>query len=220
MRLSVLLIAGAICVSQMNASTVHASSENPQGTSVEIAQVPPTNPRIPRVAPPPPPPTPARVPDEFGEWIIRAGHTCPGITRGLIAAQVYSESSFNRHAVSYANAQGPGQFIPETWSRWGVDANRDGSVDPFSIPDAVMALADFMCHNVATIQAGIDAGKIVGDPVDLALAAYNAGLGAVEEARGMPSGGDYTTQTRPYVAKIRGLEKSYEAEFEYRDIRP
>ena len=40
----------------------------------------------------------------------------------------------------------------------------------------------------------------------LALAAYNAGSGVLVRYPGggdsMPSGGDYTTQTRPYVAKI------------------
>lgn len=213
-------MASVVGVSLLNAGVVQATAENSHPEIVELAPALAAPPVIPKVAPAPVPPPPVPVPEEFSEWIIRAGHTCPGITRGLIAAQVYSESSFNRNAVSYANAQGPGQFIPETWDRWGVDADNNGSIDPFSIADSVVALSAFMCSNVESIQRGIDAGKIVGDPIDLALAAYNAGLGAVEQACGMPSGGDYTTQTQPYVAKIRGFEKSYEAEFEFRATLP
>ncbi|WP_241385386.1 lytic transglycosylase domain-containing protein [Rhodococcus sp. CH91] len=42
-------------------------------------------------------------------------------------------------------AMGPMQFIPETWSRWGVDANGDGIADPDNIDDAALGAARYLC---------------------------------------------------------------------------
>jgi soluble lytic murein transglycosylase-like protein len=214
MRFAVLLFASAISVSPVNPLVLQAVSDYSAGPELTAPAVATTS--APQVAPPPAPAPPVPVPAEFEPWIQRAGHKCAGITPGLIAAQVYTESTFVVTATSYSNAQGPGQFIPETWARWGVDADADGSTDPYSIADSVMALADFMCFNIDSVRADIAAGKVTGDPVDLALAAYNAGLGAVQHAGGMPEGGDYSTQTQPYVAKIRGLETSFDAALENR----
>ncbi|MFD4368319.1 lytic transglycosylase domain-containing protein [Rhodococcus sp. NPDC058521] len=43
-------------------------------------------------------------------------------------------------------AMGPMQFIPETWKRWGVDANGDGFVDPDNIDDATLTAARYLCE--------------------------------------------------------------------------
>ncbi|MFE3293472.1 lytic transglycosylase domain-containing protein [Rhodococcus sp. NPDC059234] len=42
-------------------------------------------------------------------------------------------------------AMGPLQFIPETWKRWGVDANGDGVADPDNIDDAALTAARYLC---------------------------------------------------------------------------
>ncbi|MFI9508802.1 lytic transglycosylase domain-containing protein [Nocardia sp. NPDC052566] len=42
-------------------------------------------------------------------------------------------------------ALGPLQFIPETWKRWGVDANGDGVIDPQNIDDAALTAARYLC---------------------------------------------------------------------------
>ncbi|MFD4182136.1 lytic transglycosylase domain-containing protein [Rhodococcus sp. NPDC058514] len=42
-------------------------------------------------------------------------------------------------------AMGPLQFIPETWNRWGVDANGDGVADPDNIDDAALTAARYLC---------------------------------------------------------------------------
>ncbi|MET8423848.1 lytic murein transglycosylase [Nocardia sp. NPDC004860] len=45
----------------------------------------------------------------------------------------------------YVRAMGPFQFIPETWQRWGVDANGDGKIDPDNIDDAALTAARYLC---------------------------------------------------------------------------
>lgn len=45
----------------------------------------------------------------------------------------------------YDRAVGPMQFIPETWQRWGVDANGDGVADPHNIDDATLTAARYLC---------------------------------------------------------------------------
>ncbi len=42
-------------------------------------------------------------------------------------------------------AMGPFQFIPETWKRYGVDANGDGVANPDNIDDAALSAARYLC---------------------------------------------------------------------------
>ncbi|GAB2930189.1 lytic transglycosylase domain-containing protein [Rhodococcus aerolatus] len=42
-------------------------------------------------------------------------------------------------------AVGPMQFIPETWARWGVDADGDGVADVDNITDAATTAARYLC---------------------------------------------------------------------------
>lgn len=152
------------------------------------------------------------VPAEFEPWVRRAGTVCPGISSSLIAAQLKAENGFRSGAsapVSSTGARGPAQFMPATWATWGRDGDGNGTVDVNSVPDAVMSQAALMCADYASVATAIGSGTVSGDPVDLTLAAYNAGFGAVLAARGMPTGGDYSSQTRPYVASIRGFERAF-----------
>lgn len=45
----------------------------------------------------------------------------------------------------WERAIGPMQFLPETWSRWEVDADGDGAADPHDIDDAALAAAGYLC---------------------------------------------------------------------------
>ena len=49
-------------------------------------------------------------------------------------------------------AVGPMQFIPETWGRWGVDANGDGIADPDNIDDAALTTARYLCASADTLS--------------------------------------------------------------------
>ncbi|WP_374116518.1 peptidoglycan DD-metalloendopeptidase family protein [Hoyosella sp. YIM 151337] len=160
------------------------------------------------------------VPPEFAPWITRAGSLCPEIRPSLLAAQIEAESGFRTHAVSSAAAQGPAQFIPTTWASWGrtVDDNGNptgppGSGNVNAIPDSVMAQGRYMCHIAQTIDAAITDGRVraPNGAAELYLAGYNAGEGAVLSAGGFPSGGQYTTETRPYADKILAAEPKYRA---------
>src|SRR5690606_40769209 len=135
------------------------------------------------------------VPAEFEPWLRRAGAVCPEIDSALLAAQLQQENNF-RHGpnapVSPAGAVGPAQFMPGTWATWGKDHDGDGTADPNSIGDAVISQAHFMC---ALYQ---DISEVPGDPIELTLAAYNAGPGAVLLHRGIPP----YAETQNYVAKI------------------
>lgn len=42
-------------------------------------------------------------------------------------------------------AMGPMQFIPESWRRFGLDANGDGQADPQQIDDAALSAANLLC---------------------------------------------------------------------------
>ncbi|MBC3186770.1 lytic murein transglycosylase [Corynebacterium sp. zg-331] len=46
----------------------------------------------------------------------------------------------------YDRAVGPMQFIPESWGRFGLDANGDGEADPQQIDDAALSAAHLVCH--------------------------------------------------------------------------
>lgn len=45
----------------------------------------------------------------------------------------------------FDRAVGPMQFIPESWERFGRDANGDGVADPHQIDDATLGAANLLC---------------------------------------------------------------------------
>ncbi len=129
------------------------------------------------------------VPAEFDPWIRKAGSICPGIRPPVLSSQLHAENQFRHGAnapTSPSGALGPAQFMPGTWATWGKDYDGDGKVDPNSIGDAVMAQGHFMCALNNQVNAALTAGTVTGDPVELSLAAYNAGFGAVQSHRGIP----------------------------------
>jgi hypothetical protein len=126
---------------------------------------------------------PSFVPPRFHDPIARAALRW-NVPMDVLAAQLYAESGFNPFANSPAGAQGIAQFMPGTARTYGLD-------DPFDAEKAIDAQAHFMS----------DLLKRFGGKVSLALAAYNAGPGAVQSAGGIPA----FAETRAYVARILAL---------------
>ncbi|MDV7354828.1 NlpC/P60 family protein [Rhodococcus oxybenzonivorans] len=147
----------------------------------------------------------------FVPWFTEAGGICEGVTAPVLAALYSVENGFRHGAtspVSPAGARGPGQFMPATWARYGKDADGDGKADVLGVADSVMASGNMLCDMYGQIDQWKAEGVVSGDTLDLTLAAYNAGLGAVRAFGGMPRGSDdYENQTRPYVAQIRASEE-------------
>jgi hypothetical protein len=104
------------------------------------------------------------------------------VSAALLAAQLFAESSFNPKAGN-GIAFGIAAFTPAAAAQYGLD-------DPFDPAAAIMAQAHLMS----------DLLEQFGSPA-LALAAYNAGPGAVGSCNCIPS----YPETQAYVAKILGM---------------
>lgn len=105
-----------------------------------------------------------------------------GIHPGLAVALIRAESNFNPAAVSDKNAQGLMQLIPETAARFRVKK-------PFDPEQNIRGGMSYLRWLLAYFQ---------GD-VELAVAAYNAGEGAVDKYGGVPP----YPETQGYVRRIR-----------------
>jgi len=106
------------------------------------------------------------------------------IDPALVRAVIQTESGWNAAAVSRKGAVGLMQLVPSTAQRYGVK-------DLFSPKQNVDA-------GVRYLKALLE--RYNGN-LDLALAAYNAGEGAVDRARGIPS----FRETRNYVQRVQGF---------------
>ena len=102
----------------------------------------------------------------------------------FLAATILQESAYDPAALSSAGAIGIAQFEIETADEYHVDP-----LDPYrAIPGAARLLASYV-----SAYSGVYA-----DPYAAALAAYNAGPGAVEQYHGIPP----YQETRDYIALI------------------
>jgi cell wall-associated NlpC family hydrolase len=105
---------------------------------------------------------------------------------GMLAAVAQQESGGNAQAVSPAGAEGPVQLLPSTAAGLQVNA-----LDP---SQAIEAAAKILHNNL----------KQFGNSVPLALAAYNAGAGAVQQYGGIPP----YSQTQNYVRSITSMMRA------------
>jgi murein DD-endopeptidase MepM/ murein hydrolase activator NlpD len=68
-----------------------------------------------------------------------------GVPWQVLAAINKIESNFGRNmGPSSAGAVGWMQFMPDTWQRWGVDADGNGVADPWNAADAIYAAARYL----------------------------------------------------------------------------
>jgi murein DD-endopeptidase MepM/ murein hydrolase activator NlpD len=92
-----------------------------------------------------PPSSPAQLSyaELLGLW-QRAGSSY-GIPWQVLASINKVESNFGRNmGPSSAGAVGWMQFMPDTWLRWGTDADGDGVADPWNPNDAVFSAARYL----------------------------------------------------------------------------
>ncbi len=68
----------------------------------------------------------------------------PSVLAGINEVETAFGTNLN---ISSAGAEGWMQFMPETWSGYGVDANGDGVKDPFNPEDAIYAAAAYLSAN-------------------------------------------------------------------------
>ncbi|KAA8877325.1 peptidoglycan DD-metalloendopeptidase family protein [Nocardia colli] len=147
------------------------------------------------------------VPGEYEPWIRKAAGTCAEVSAPLVAAQLRQESGFNRFAGSPAGAQGPAQFMPETWNRHGIDGDGDGRIDIYSIPDAVMSQAAYDCELVGIAKDAVAEGKLHGELTELWLSMYNCGPDYTLNQGGVCP----NAETLGYVKAIPRLAAEYAA---------
>jgi len=77
--------------------------------------------------------------------IWQAAGQAYGIPWSVLAAIDKIESNFGRNmGPSSAGAIGWMQFMPDTWARWGTDANGDGIADPWNAQDAIYSAARYL----------------------------------------------------------------------------
>lgn len=138
------------------------------------------------------------VPGEYEEYISEAAAES-GFSGAVIASQIEHESSWNPEAESPVGAQGIAQFMPGTWESFGEGG------DVFDPEDAIAAQGRYMGYLRDFMEDHADDDEHL---LELALAAYNAGEGAVQnndfdlDALYEAAPG-YESETRPYVANIR-----------------
>jgi len=112
-----------------------------------------------------------------------------GIPRSLLHAVVTAESAYDANAVSRAGAVGLMQLMPETAKRYGVRNRRDPSDNMNGGTHYLRDLLHLFNNNLV-----------------LALAAYNAGEGAVKRhGNQVPP----YKETRNYVKKVIAFYKKY-----------
>ena len=122
--------------------------------------------------------------------LMREAARSHGIDPALLAAVAKAESGFDPHAWSPAGAQGLMQLMPATARALGVS-------DPGDPAQSLDGGARYLRQQLDAFD---------GD-LTLALAAYNAGPGAVRRHGGVPP----YSETQAYVPKVMGYYDEFRA---------
>jgi soluble lytic murein transglycosylase-like protein len=120
-----------------------------------------------------------------------------GVDRALLGAVIAIESGFRKDARSPKGALGLMQLMPTTAAAW------------VSAPDVERALVDPAINISAGSRHLRSLIDLYPGRLDLALAAYNAGQGAVQKYDGVPP----YAETQQYVRDVIALYARYKADW-------
>ncbi len=112
----------------------------------------------------------------------------------LVCAVILAESSFRIEATSHAGAQGLGQLMPATAASLGVSNPYDPVENVYGSIRYIRGMLDRMSGNKSW-------DELTWNDLALALAAYNAGPGAVKKHGGIPP----YKETQNYVRKVTSI---------------
>ncbi len=114
----------------------------------------------------------------------------------LVCAVILAESRFRVNATSHAGAQGLGQLMPATAAGMGINNSYDPTQNIYGSVRYIRSMLDRMSGNKKWDQ-------LTFNDLALALAAYNAGPGAVKKHGGVPP----YRETQNYVKKVTYIYK-------------
>jgi len=145
------------------------------------------------------------IPAEFVPLIQQAGKLSPAFPAPVLAAQIKQEGNFQKHGANGANASGYTQFIPATWATYGKDTTGKGFAGPNNASDAVDAQARYDRDLANQVIDAQHSGRLPtsASVTELALAGYNAGIGAVLANGGIPP----YAETQAYVPRIMAMAR-------------
>lgn len=123
---------------------------------------------------------------KFDEYFKKAAQKY-GVPESLLKGIAKAESNFNERDLSSSGAMGVMQLMPETARSLGVS-------DPYDPEQNIMGGAKCIAQKLKEFN---------GD-VELALAAYNAGSGAVKRAGGIPA------RCKSYIKKVLSYQEAFE----------
>lgn len=130
---------------------------------------------------------------------FKAAARATGVEDAWLRAVAHAESGFDARAVSPKGAQGVMQLMPEVAAELGV-------ADPFDAAQSIRAGARHLRDLLRRYRADRT----------LALAAYSAGIGAVQRHGGVPP----YPETQAYIAKVQALHARYREAMGFRAERP
>jgi soluble lytic murein transglycosylase-like protein len=112
-----------------------------------------------------------------------------------MAALMFTESAFYPRAENRSGAKGLTQLMPDTARSLGV-------TDVFDIEQNIRGGVTYFKSQLNYYSSG----KYKGEPLDLSLAAYNAGPGSVAKYGGVPPFSEtvnYIKSIRTYISEMK-----------------
>jgi murein DD-endopeptidase MepM/ murein hydrolase activator NlpD len=175
----------------------------------------------------PPAPTGAGPPLQFAalRQLWMGAGAAYGVPWQVLAAINKIESNFGRNmGPSSAGAVGWMQFMPDTWRRWGVDADGNGVADPWSAADAIYAAARYLAASgaAADVRGAVfsynHASWYVDEVLSLASLYGQGGTGVVFTLDRLQLAVD-EAQKQTAAANARLLAATHEAQLRAKDER-